>query len=177
MNKDELRRLMIKKRRDILNKDDLSLIISNKIINLDIYQKAKVIALYNSLKDEVDTKYLISESLENKIVLLPRIINDKIIFISINNKTTYTKSNLGIMEPIGDEYLGNIDLVIVPGISFDKNFNRLGFGMGYYDKYLSKNDIYKIGLCYQKQIVDFVPNNELDIKMDMVVTEEKTYMK
>jgi 5-formyltetrahydrofolate cyclo-ligase len=177
MNKEELRRLMLKKRRDILNKEDLSLIISNKIINLDIYQKAKVIALYNSLKDEVDTKYLISESLKNKIVLLPRIINNKIIFIVINKDTIYTKSNLGIMEPIGEEYLGNIDLIIVPGIAFDNNLNRLGFGMGYYDKYLNNKDIYKIGLCYSNQIISLVPNNELDIKMDMVITNERVYKK
>ena len=177
MNKDELRKLMINKRKDILNKKEISNIIINKIINLDIYKDATTIAIYNSLKDEVDTTYLIKESLSNKIVLLPRIIDNKMVFITINNNTKYIKSNLGVLEPIGDIYSDKIDLIIVPGIAFDNKLNRLGFGMGYYDKYLSNHDIYKIGICFDEQIVDSVPVNELDIKMDMIITKEKTYVK
>lgn len=173
MTKDELRRLMIDKRKTISNKKELSTSIVNNLINLDIYKKARVIALYNSLNDEVDTSYLINESLKNKIVLLPRIIKDKMIFIMINKDTLYEKSSFGVMEPIGEEYLGNIDLIIVPGLAFDRKLNRLGFGMGYYDKYLSNKDIYKIGLCFDEQIVEFVPVNELDIKMDMVITKKE----
>lgn len=173
MTKDELRRLMIDKRKTIPNKKELSTSIVNNLINLDIYKKARVIALYNSLNDEVDTSYLINESLKNKIVLLPRIIKDKIVFIMINKDTLYAKSSFGVMEPIGEEYLGNIDLIIVPGLAFDRKLNRLGFGMGYYDRYLSNKGIYKIGLCFDEQIVEFVPVNELDIKMDMVITKKE----
>ena len=177
MNKDELRKLMINKRKDILNKKELSTIIVDKLMNMDIYKKSRVIAIYNSLSSEVDTSYLINESLKEKIVLLPRIINDKMVFIIINKDTLYEKSRIGVMEPIGNIYDGIIDLIIVPGLAFDKNLNRLGFGMGYYDKYLSNNDIYKIGLCFDEQIVESVPVNELDIKMDMVITKDKTYVK
>ena len=76
MNKEELRKLIIDKRKNILNKKELSTIIVNKLISLDIYKEARVIALYNSLDSEVDTSYLINESLKSKIVLLPRIINN-----------------------------------------------------------------------------------------------------
>ena len=177
MNKDELRKLMIRKRKDILNKEEISTVIMDKLLNLDIYKKSRVIAIYNSLKDEVDTTYLIKEALSNKIVLLPSIIDKKMAFIAINNNTKYIKSNLGVLEPIGDIYSDKIDLIIVPGIAFDNKLNRLGFGMGYYDKYLSNHDIYKIGICFDEQIVDIVPVNELDIKMDMIITKEKTYIK
>ncbi len=177
MNKDELRKLMINKRKDILNKKELSTIIVDKLMNLDIYKKSRVIAIYNSLSSEVDTSYLINESLKEKIVLLPRIINHEMVFIIISKDTLYEKSRIGVMEPIGNIYDGIIDLIIVPGIAFDKNLNRLGFGKGYYDKYLSNNDIYKIGLCFDEQIVESVPVNELDIKMDMIITKEKTYVK
>jgi 5-formyltetrahydrofolate cyclo-ligase len=175
MNKEELRKIMIKKRKDILNKKEISLDIINKLMDLDIYKKARVIAVYNSLKDEVDTSYLINESMNNKLVLLPKIINNKMLFIVINKDTLYEKSNIGVMEPIGDIYNGIIDLIIVPGLSFDSNLNRLGFGMGYYDKYLSNNNIYKIGLCFDEQIIDLVPTNDLDIKMDMVITKKRVY--
>jgi 5-formyltetrahydrofolate cyclo-ligase len=177
MNKEELRKIMINKRKDILNKKEISLEIINKLMNIEIYKNSRVIAVYNSLKDEVDTSYLISTSMEDKILLLPKIKNNKMIFIVIDKDTLYEKSNIGVMEPIGDEYLGKIDLIIVPGLSFDSNLNRLGFGMGYYDKYLSNNNIYKIGICFDEQIVDIVPTNELDIKMDMVITKNKVYKK
>ena len=177
MNKDEVRKLMINKRKDILNKKELSKIIIDKVISLDIYKDARVVAIYNSLKDEVDTTYLINEALSNKIVLLPSIINNEMVFIKINSNTKYNKGNLGILEPSGRVYLDNIDIMIVPGISFDRRGNRLGFGMGYYDKYLSNKDIYKIGICFNDQIIDLVPHNELDIKMDMVITENRVYKK
>ena len=177
MNKDELRKLLIKKRKDILNKKELSTIIVNKLMNLDIYKKAKVIALYNSLKDEVDTSYLITESLKEKIILLPKIFDDNMEYIKINNNTKYNKSHFGVLEPVGSIYQDKIDLIIVPGVAFDKKFNRLGFGMGYYDKYLKKHNVYKIGLCFNEQMVDILPHNELDIPMDMIITPNKIYKK
>ncbi len=173
MNKNELRKLMINKRKLISNKKELSEIITNKIINLDNYKNAKVIALYNSLNDEVDTRELINKSIDNKIVLLPKVIDDKMVFIKANRATKYVKSSFGVLEPIGDIYLGNIDLIIVPGVAFDKNLNRLGFGMGYYDKYLSNKDIYKIGICFYEQLVDELETNEHDIKMNLVITEKE----
>lgn len=176
MNKDELRKIVLDKRKRIINKKELSTIIVDKLINLDIYKKAKVIALYKSMINEVDTSYLINYSLDSKIVLLPRIINDRMFFIMINKTTKYTKSSIGVLEPIGDIY-NNIDLIIVPGVAFDSKFNRIGFGKGYYDKYLVDKNIYKIGLCFSDQIVDDVPNNNYDIKMDMIITENRVYKK
>ncbi len=176
MNKQELRKELLLKRKNILNKKELSTIIVNKVMNLDIYKEARVIALYHSLNDEVDTTYLINNS-KGKRVLLPKVIGDEMIFIMINKDTKYYKSNFGVLEPIGDIYTGKIDLIIVPGLAFDKDLNRLGFGRGYYDKYLMNKDIYKIGICFDEQIVDEVPHNALDIKMDMVITKEKTYVK
>ena len=177
MNKNELRKLLITKRKEILNKRELSMSIIDKLINLDIYKKSKVIAIYKSMEDEVDTNYLINESLKEKTILLPRIIDKEMVFIKINKNTKYSKSNFGVMEPIGNSYHSNIDLIIVPGVGFDNFFNRLGFGMGYYDKYLSKSNIYKIGLCFSEQMVSSLPTQKHDIKMDMIITENKIYQK
>ena len=174
MNKEIIRKELLNIRKNITEKADKSIIITNKIIDLDIYKDSQVIAIYNSLPDEVDTKYLMDNMLSKKI-LLPKIVNDNIEFIMVNKNTKYIKNNYGILEPIGNLYLGNIDLIIVPGVAFDKNHNRLGFGKGYYDKYLSNKTIYKIGICYDKQIVHLLPSNDLDIKMDMVITENRVY--
>ncbi len=171
--KEIIRKQMLLKRKEINNKEKISTIIVDKIINLDIYKKSRVVALYNSLSNEVDTNVLINKSLKNKIVLLPRIINDKIEFIRIDNNTKYEKSNIGVMEPIGKEYLGNIDLIVVPGVSFDRERNRLGFGMGYYDKYLNNKNIYKIGICFNEQLISELPVNKFDIKMDLIITEKE----
>ena len=177
MNKNDIRKIMLDKRRKINNKDYLSTIIVSKIIDLDIYKKAKAIAIYKSLDSEVNTNDLIIESLKSKVVLLPRIVNNEIVFIEINKNTEYIKSRIGVLEPIGNVYDGSIDLIIVPGISFDKELNRLGFGMGYYDKYLSKKNIYKIGICFDNQVIDLLPTDDNDIKMDLVITEKKIIKK
>ena len=174
MNKDLIRKTILSKRKNIINKKELSTIIVNKIINLDIYKNSKVIALYNSMDNEVDTSILINNS-NNKIILLPRIINDKMEFIEINKNTKYNKSKFKVMEPIGNIYNGNIDLIIVPAVSFDKERNRLGYGRGYYDKYLINKNVYKIGICFNEQITDLLPVTNLDIKMDMVITEDRVY--
>ena len=175
MNKSELRKILIEKRREIKNKKELSKTIINRLINLDIYQKSKVIAVYNNMKDEVDTSYLINEYLKDKTILLPRIIDNEMVFIKINQHIKYIKSNFGVLEPIGSIYLGNIDLIIVPGVSFDDNLNRLGYGKGYYDKYLNNSNSYKIGLCFSEQMISNLPNEAHDIKMDMVITENRIY--
>ena len=109
MNKKELRKQLIEIRKNIINKKELSTIIVDKLMSLDIYMNSSVIALYNSLNDEVDTKYLINKSLKEMIVLLPRIIDNEMVFIKIDNDTKYIKSNYKVMEPIGEIYKENID--------------------------------------------------------------------
>lgn len=166
---------MIKKRKTIINKKELSTIIVDKLLSLDIYKKSRVVAIYNSMKDEVDTSYLIKEAIKEKIILLPKVTGNKIVFIKINKGTKYLKSDFGVLEPIGDIYNDIIDLIIVPGLGFDNKLNRLGFGMGYYDNFLSQEDIYKIGLCFDEQIVDSIPTESHDIKMNMIITKNRVY--
>ena len=178
MDKQELRKIMLDKRKRINNKEELSNIIINKIISLDIYKEANVIAIYNSLDNEVNTKDLINKSIINKKVLLPKIVNNKIVFIKINKDTNYTKSKIGVIEPIGNVYSDKIDLIIVPGVSFDRKLNRLGFGKGYYDKFLSNNNnIFKIGVCFDEQIINKLPTESHDIKMNLVITDKRVLKK
>ena len=89
MNKNELRKLLITKRKEILNKRELSMSIIDKLINLDIYKKSKVIAIYKSMEDEVNTRDLINKFLKEKTILLPKIINNEMVFIKINQNTKF----------------------------------------------------------------------------------------
>ena len=170
--KKEIRKELLYLRDNLEDRYNKSMIIKNKILDLDIYKKSNVVALYYSMKSEVDTKELIKESLVlGKKVLLPRIINkNKMIFIEVNENTKYEKNTFGVMEPIGVEN-NNIDLMICPGVAFDNSNNRLGYGRGYYDKYLSKHDIFKVGICYKEQLVEKLDVEEHDIKMDFVITD------
>lgn len=172
MNKCDLRKEILNKRKNILNKKELSTIIVNKILDLDIYKESRVVALYNSLPSEVETKDLINKSLD-KLLLLPKIINNEMVFIEIDNNTKYEKSSIGVLEPIGTIYNGPIDIIIVPGVAFDRELNRLGFGKGYYDKYLFNKEIYKVGICFSEQLIDTLPSDDHDIKMDLVITEKE----
>ena len=70
-----------------------------------------------------------------------------------------------------------IDVVLVPGVAFDKNFNRMGFGKGYYDKFLKEFEGIKIGVCHSFQLLDEIPSEAHDVKMDVIVTEEEVWTK
>ena len=177
MDKDILRKDILDVRKSIKEKDEKSTIIVNKIINLDLFQKANVIALYKSMKNEVNMDYLINYALKcGKKVLLPKVLNNDLVFIEYKNGDILEMSDFGVLEPFidGKVYNEKIDLIIVPGLAFDNENNRLGYGKGYYDRALLNRNSYKIGVCYQEQIVDLVPTFDSDIKMDLIITDKKT---
>jgi len=182
MNKQELRKQYLKLRKTVFNKKSKSKEITNKVISFEGYKLAKVIAIYNSLEDEVDTQDLIKYSIENnKVVVLPRVINKtEMKFYKIASLDKLERGDFGIKEPIEDENNlvrpDEIDLMIVPGVCFDRNKNRIGFGGGYYDRYLAnENSILKIGVCFEEQLLkdDYIDTDNNDIKMDVVVTDRK----
>ena len=147
IQKENLRKEYILKRMDIPNKHEKSKQIMKKITRNILYKESKIIALYSSLDSEVDTDELIKYSIKiGKIVVLPRVEDGNLKFYKINSiDNILIKSNFGVKEPLAKEEnfvsIDNIDLVIVPGICFDKNMNRLGFGKGYYDRFLANSNI------------------------------------
>ncbi len=180
MNKEELRKKFKIIRDNINNRDKKSSEIIKRLINTKEYQKSKVIALYSNISSEVETKELIKISLENKKVVLPKINKDNTMdFYEIKCLKDLEIGAFNIKEPkvknkkpIKKE---EIDLMIIPGICFDKNKNRIGYGKGYYDKYLSNTNIKKIGLCYEEQITKEIKSDKTDISLDYLITEIKIY--
>lgn len=165
-------------RKKIVNKEEKSDIIFNNIIKTDEYKNSNVIGIYKSLLNEVNTDKLINYSLINKkIVCLPKVEGNNMNFYRINYiNEPLVKSSFNVFEPLSKDVnridKDLIDLIIIPGICFDSNFNRLGFGKGYYDKYLENTNIKKIGICFNEQITNDLPTNEYDEKMDIIITDK-----
>lgn len=181
--KSSLRKSMLKKRRSLSNEEvkKKSEIIISRLMDLDVFKKSKTIMVYLSFKNEVDTYELIEWCFKhNKSVVAPYNIpsEKKIIPCKIKNlDDNIQTSSLGVLEPniqvVKEVDLNNIDLIIVPGVAFDKNRNRLGFGGGYYDRFLSRRtkSTPAAAICYDFQLVDEVPIGDFDIPMDMIITE------
>lgn len=174
MNKKELRKYIRDTKRK--HSDDILARMSEQVIGRlarhPLFQKAQVVCLYSSLPDEVATHHLLDDIRDTKRVLLPTVVGDDMEFHEYTSTSVVVKSDYGIMESQGPLYTdySKIDLVVVPGMAFDKEGNRLGRGRGYYDKFLTKVDAHKVGVCFPFQLVDHVPHDEHDIRMDEVIT-------
>lgn len=184
-SKEEIRKKTLSKRNQLSEKDRVmfSRIIFNKLLESEEYKKADRIAVYYPVGSEVQTLDIIRDALINKKkVGLPRVINDnEIKFYQIMEKSLeeveFTKGKYGIMENIDSTVeLDPIDLLIIPGVAFDYECNRIGYGKGYYDRFLGKNDIgYIVGLAFENQMVKYIPINELDQKVDCIITNKNNY--
>ena len=175
MNKSELRKKYISIRKEVKDKVKKSNSIFEKVIDSEEYKSSRVIGLYKSLPSEVNTDRLIEYSLNDKVVLLPRVEGDNIVFYRIFNNQEFVKSSFGIYEPTQGEIITSIDLLIVPGICFDKHCNRIGFGKGYYDRFLEGKDIRTIGICFEEQICGSIKTDEHDKKLSKVITDKNIY--
>ena len=176
MDKSEFRSY-IRKLKKHYSKEDLqrkSIQVINNINSETVFRNAKIVMCYWSLDDEVSTHGFIEKWHLHKTILLPVIEKEHLIIKQFHGlKSMKPDSKFGILEPTGVEFkeIENIDLIIVPGIAFDKNKNRLGRGKAFYDKLLPKLKCPKAGICFDFQFVDNVPINRYDIAMDMVITE------
>ncbi len=149
--------------------------ISERLFSLDCYKSAKVIFSYISNRNEVDTKSINMRVLKDgKKLAVPRVNGDLMDFYFINGYEDLEDGYFGISEPKIYTKKADADeceLMLVPGVVFDKNFHRIGYGKGFYDKYIDKRDnsFVKIGLAYDFQILDKIPCDRFDISMDMII--------
>lgn len=186
--KSEIRNGILQKR-SCIDRHEVTLkssIVSCKIYELPEYKKSRVIMCYMDYKNEVQTKNFIRKSLHlGKKISVPRmeknnegVLEIKAIYID-NIINDLEKGNFGILEP--RSYINceakhcDIDLAIVPGVAFDRERNRIGFGKGFYDEYFRResNSIIKVGVAYDFQIVDFFNPSEYDVPMNIIVTENR----
>lgn len=173
MDKKELRAHIktLKKQRSKEELQEQSKLILNKLENNKSFIEAEIVMLYSSLPDEVQTHDFLEKWRNQKRIILPTVVGDDIIPVELKENTDFAIGDFNILEPQNEEYKGGYDLIVVPGVAFDKNGNRIGRGKGYYDRFLCKHlDVNRIGICFDFQYVDEVPTEDNDIRMNEIVT-------
>jgi 5-formyltetrahydrofolate cyclo-ligase len=175
--KTSLRKVLLE-RRDTTSYDFIKL-ASNKIYNrlkqVEIFGNAKKIACYYPIGSEVQTQDIMQDLLgSGKEIGLPKVVENNLSFRKIEGLKDLEKGSYGIMEPKENcSELEGIEIVLVPTVGITKNGVRLGYGYGYYDRFLASSNAKTISLIYSKQLVKSIPFYEKDIKIDWIVTEEK----
>lgn len=184
MSKKILRKQTLEKRAQLSqeNINHFSEIIANKLYEMKTYKEAKTIMSFISFGDEVDTHEVIKNSLNHgKTIVVPITIPEprelKVsqlkdfseLEIGFYNILTPKKEFIRFVDP------NTIDLILMPGVLFARNGYRIGYGGGYYDRFLSKleQDPAKIALAFDLQITDTVPTDSFDIPVDMIITEKE----
>ncbi len=177
MEKQEIRQIYLAKRLAVENKTEKSQTIMNKIIAMPCFRKAKTIAVYASLPFEVDTRRLILEGwTQKKRIAFPKVEGNDLSFYEVTSfDELFPNGPFGIREPASFPKRlvkkTEIDLIIVPGICFDQKKYRVGYGKGFYDRYLKECSAYKIGVCFEEQrYAGNIPVSDFDVAMDLVVS-------
>ena len=140
------------------------------------FRAANTILLYHSLKDEVDTHAFIRKWSKEKRILLPVVVGDDLELRIYSGPEDMATGSYGIEEPTGEVFtdLAAIDFIAVPGVAFDSKGNRLGRGKGYYDRLLPRiPSAFKAGICFPFQLVEEVPAESHDIRMDIIITSNE----
>lgn len=183
MNKNILREEYKFIRHSINDKKKRSKIIVRQISGLQIYQKARSIALYSPLEDEVDVSGLALKIIEdNKQLSYPKIDRNNMDFFIVKTLDELDrKGDFGILEPSSFFKAApeDLNLIIVPMIAFDIKLNRLGYGKGYYDRYLEKCSAFKIGVAFHSAFIGdtLIDIDDKDVRLDMVITEKKIFQR
>lgn len=180
MEKAELRK-EIKARRKALTPDEVSFAsksISDSLWETSAFTKANTVMVYISAFNEVSTIAIVERLLllgKRVIVPISDTATETLILSYIEDMSSLSVGAYGVLEPnnICRANASDIDCILVPGISFDVNGNRMGFGKGYYDKLLSKTSAVKIGLCYDFQLVEMIEVEVHDVPMDIIITEKQ----
>ena len=162
-------------------------LITDRYLELDSYKEAGIIFVYSAMAKEIPTQGIIHTALnDGKKVALPKIrtgVKDgaEMDFVFINKDTEYKSGVYGILEPDSDEFINVNDMsdkieMLIPGLCFDIKGRRIGYGGGYYDRYLTKypkDKFHTTALAHEYQIFESLPFNENDKTVNLIVTENR----
>ena len=149
--------------------------IQKRLKKINAFRDAQKIGLYYPIGSEILTQDIIQELLSNgKDVFLPKVIGEKMEFRKISNFSSLEKGSFDIMEPKDDCQTDNsLDVVLVPTVGISPVGVRLGYGHGFYDKFLAEHKTATISLTLEKQIVKNIPKSEHDIIINWIITEDR----
>ncbi len=164
----------------------LSRVICRRLMDLPEFARARCVMSYVDFSSEVHTRPLLHTLWEQgRTVVVPYCLRDDLGLFRLQSFDELAPSRLGIPEPRGElraradrrADAAQIDLVVVPGLGFDRQGARLGFGRGYYDRLLSRlrGETRRMGLAFECQLVDHLPLLPHDVPVHMVITERAVY--
>lgn len=163
----------IKTQRENLTSCEVELLSSavlNNLISIDYLWEKSNFFVYNSFRNEVDTKKIISRlKALNKRVAYPITLGEEMV-AGVPISKEFVKDKFGVLTPKDYTVLTEIDVAIIPLLLCDSKKNRVGYGKGYYDRFLSKTPCLKVGVCYDFQVVESLTPNPWDIPLDIIVT-------
>jgi len=164
--------------RDALSLDFIKIVsskIQENLRKVEFYRTASSVGAYYAIGSEVRTHDILQEILNSgRDLAVPKVVKKDLEFKKISNFSDLEVGNFYIMEPKDRcEELKNLDVIIVPAIALTRDCYRLGYGFGYFDRYLHGKRSKKIALSYAKQIVKSIPHDSHDIRMECIVTEEE----
>lgn len=181
------RKSALKRRAEITNRQEKSMQIAKNLFATQTYQNANMILAYMAYRSEADTMPVLEQSLAaHKCVAVPRVLlsknqqgNGTMVFCRIESLDDCVKGAYGILEPREECPIVQPDensLILVPGCAFTRDGLRMGYGGGYYDRYLQ---LYPkaaaIGYAFEEQICDAIPSEEHDRRLNFVVTQKECY--
>lgn len=175
MNKDSIR-LRVKARKSLLDENERASAarrVFDLVENTAAFMLAEHILMYHSLPDELSTREFIDRWSARKRFYLPR-VNGVNLDILPYDRSWLHLGAFNIEEPTGDETadINDIELIIVPGVAYDRRGNRIGRGKGYYDRLLRDTRAVTIGVAYSCQLCDDIEPDEFDVPVNYVITED-----
>lgn len=175
VNKKEMRAMVREKKRAMTEEEiqEKSRLLAEKFRRCPAYQSAKTIYGYLPYNQEVRTVPMLLQAIaDGKRVAVPKVYGEEMKFIYLEDMTQVSKGYAGIPEPVADEPVAEDEtaLVLMPGLVFDPQGHRIGYGGGFYDKFLCAQPNHPtVALCYDFQMVDQLETEEFDIPVDLVL--------
>jgi len=153
--------------------------IFDAFLKSDEYKKARNILVYISKGDEVVTHFMVKRLLSSgKTLYAPKVEGEALIASRLDHWEDLDFGAYGVLETTNVlEILHpqELDLVLVPGVGFTPNGDRIGLGKGYYDRFLKKTNAIKMGFAYDEQILEELPTEEHDVSLDLIITDKTIY--
>jgi len=179
MHKEGIRKYVLENRKMMKTSDvsNLSNTICKRLLREKIILDSNTVMVYFSVNNEVSLEKFNKKMFSlGKTIVAPKIEDEKINPYKISDLNHLKRGYAKILEPSFSDKpmkIENIDLVLVPGIAFDQYGNRIGYGKGFYDKFLKNSKAIKIAPCFENQIVENVRPDIYDVKMNKLITEKR----
>jgi len=169
------------KRNSLTKKEvgEKSLLIGEMFLALPEFKESKSVMFYFGVRNEPETKNIIEKALQmGKKVSLPvtNFEERKMKAVEISSAEGLRKTRIGLVEPSGGEEVKpeQLDLIVMPGVAFDRAGGRIGMGKGFYDSMLRKSTRVKlVGLCFEENLEERIPSESHDVKMNIIVTDKQ----